>query len=386
MTQIELIAPTLFGLEALTAKEIRNLGYETTTVEDGRVTFIGDEKAICRANLWLRTAERVLVKLGEFEATTYDALFEGTKALPWHEWIPENGEFPVKGYSLKSKLFSVPDCQSIIKKAVVEKLKQKYNTTWFEEKGPRYQIQFSLLKDKVTLMLDTSGEGLHKRGYRENANEAPLRETLAAAMVMLSVWRQGKAFIDPFCGSGTIPIEAALIGANIAPGLEREFISQGWQQISKDLWWETRKEAHEKIRNDVEFHIYGSDIDSKAVELSKENASLAGVDKYITFNRCAVSEIKAQDQYGCIICNPPYGERLGEIKEIQQLYKQMGQTFRKLDTWSYYILTSYDQFEKLFGKNADKKRKLYNGMLKCDLYQYFGPKPPKSNGELRIEN
>jgi putative N6-adenine-specific DNA methylase len=378
MTQFELIAPTLFGLEALTAKEIRNLGYETSAVEDGRVTFVGDEMAVCKSNLWLRTAERVLIKVGEFQATTFDALFEGTKALPWHEWIPENGEFPVKGHSLKSTLFSVPDCQSIIKKAVVEKLKQKYNTSWFEEKGSRYQIQFSLLKDKVTLMLDTSGEGLHKRGYRENANEAPLRETLAAAMVMLSVWRPGKAFVDPFCGSGTIPIEAALIGANIAPGLEREFIAQQWQRIPKNLWWEARREAHDRIKTDADFHIYGADIDGKAVELSKENASLAGVEEYITFDKRPVSGLKVQGEYGCIICNPPYGERLGDIKEIQQIYKQMGQVFKKLDTWSYYILTSYEQFEKFFGKNADKKRKLYNGMIKCDLHQYFGPKPRRS--------
>lgn len=386
MAQIELIAPTLFGLEALTAKEVRDLGYETISVEDGRVTFRGDEYAICRANLWLRTAERVLVKLGEFEATTYDELFEKTKALPWFDWIPEDAEFPVKGYSLKSKLFSVPDCQSIIKKAVVEKLKQKYNQTWFEEKGPRYQIQFSLFKDKATLMIDTSGEGLHKRGYRENANEAPLRETLAAAMVMLSVWKPGKAFIDPFCGSGTIPIEAALIGANIAPGLEREFVSQNWDRVPKDLWWKARKEAHEQIKNNADFHIYGSDIDPKAAALSKENASLAGVEEYITIKQLPVAEIQSQEKYGCIICNPPYGERLGEIKEIEKLYRQMGQVFKKFDTWSYYILTSHEKFEDHFGKKADKKRKLYNGMLKCDLYQYFGPKPPKTSAELRMQN
>ncbi|MDK2800525.1 MAG: putative N6-adenine-specific methylase [Clostridiales bacterium] len=381
MTQIEFIVPTLFGLEALAAKEIRELGYETTSVENGRVTFIGDEAAICRANLWLRTAERVLVKMGEFEATTYEQLFEQTKAVPWPDWIPENAKFPVKGYSLKSQLFSVPDCQSIIKKAVVEKMKEKYNTTWFQEDGPLYQIQFSLLKDKVTLMIDTSGDGLHKRGYREHANEAPLRETLAAAMVMLSVWKPEKAFLDPFCGSGTIPIEAALIGANIAPGLEREFVAQNWHRVPKELWWDARREAHDKMRKNIKFHIYGSDIDHKAVKLSRENVSLAGVGDYVIISNLPMNEIQSKDEYGCIICNPPYGERLGELKEIEKLYRQMGQIFKKFDTWSYYILTSYENFEKLFGRKANKKRKLYNGMIKCDLYQYYGPKPPKNNVE-----
>ena len=379
--RIELVVPTLFGLEALAAREIRNLGYNTTSVEDGRVTFIGDEYAICKANLWLRTAERVLVKLGEFEATTYDQLFEGTKALPWGDWIPENGEFPVKGYSLKSKLFSVPDCQSIVKKAVVEKLKQKYNNSWFDEKGPRYQIQFSLMKDKVTLMIDTSGNGLHKRGYRENANEAPLRETLAAAMVILSVWKPGKELIDPFCGSGTIPIEAALIGANIAPGMEREFVSQEWDRIPKQLWWDARKEAHEQIKADTKFVIYGSDIDKKAIELSINNASMAGVEQYLSFENLSMTQIGSNNQYGCIICNPPYGERLGEMKEIEHLYKNMGMTFKRMDTWSYYILTTHEKFEELFGNKATKRRKLYNGMLKCQLYQYLGPKPPRSISE-----
>lgn len=377
MAQIELVAVTLFGLEALAAREIRDLGYETVIVEDGRVTFKGDEMAICRSNLWLRTAERILVKLGEFEATTFEELFEKTKALPWSDWIPENAAFPVKGHSLKSKLFSVPDCQSIIKKAVVEKMRERYRKDWFEEKGPLYQIQFSLMKDKATLMIDTSGEGLHKRGYRENANEAPLRETLAAALIKLSVWKPGKVLIDPFCGSGTIPIEAALIGANIAPGIQREFSAQRWERVPKHLWWDARKEAHEKMISDREFQIYGSDIDGKAVALSRENASLAEVEEYITFSEMPMHQIHSQEQYGCIICNPPYGERLGEKREVEKLYRKMGQVFEKFSTWSNYILTSHEEFEKHFGKKANKKRKLYNGMIKCDLYQYFGPKPPK---------
>jgi len=378
MTEIELIAPTLFGLESITAREVRNLGYETISVEDGKVTFKGDEYAVCRANLWLRTAERVLVKIGEFNAFTYDELFEQTKELPWENWIPENARFPVKGHSLKSKLYSVPDCQSIIKKAVVESLKQTYNKTWFNENGPLYQIQFSLIKDKVILMLDTSGEGLHKRGYRENSNAAPLRETLAAALVMLSYWRHDKPLIDPFCGSGTIPIEAALIGSNTAPGLEREFSASNWERISKELWWKARKEAHESIVKDRELNIIGSDIDPEAVKLSKENSALAGVNQYITFKTLDVQQIKKTGEYGCIICNPPYGERLGDIKEAEKLYAQMGRVFRNFDTWSYYVLTSHEKFEKYFGRKADKKRKLYNGMIKCDLYQYYGPKPVKN--------
>ncbi|MCR4431847.1 MAG: class I SAM-dependent RNA methyltransferase [Tepidanaerobacteraceae bacterium] len=379
MTEIELVAPTLFGIESLAAREIKRLGYTDTFAEDGRVTFKGDEAAICRANLWLRTTERVLVKVGEFKATTFDELFEGTKALPWDEWIPGEAAFPVKGYSLKSKLFSVPDCQSIVKKAVVEKLKKKYKKNWFEEKGPLYRIQFSLMKDRVTLMIDTSGEGLHKRGYRALSNEAPLRETLASAMVQLSGWRYDRPLLDPFCGSGTIPIEAALIGANIAPGIEREFTAEKWPNIPKKLWWDARKEAHESEVKDVKLQIYGSDIDEKAVKLSRDNARKANVDQYITFEKKDVRNINPPGDYGCIICNPPYGERLGELKEVERLYRDMGHMFKKLDTWSYYILTSHEGFERLFGRKADKNRKLYNGMMKCYYYQYFGPRP-KGNG------
>lgn len=372
---MELIAVTLFGLESLVAKEIRDLGYETIKVEDGRVTFEGDETAICEANLWLRTAERVLIKVGEFEATSFDMLFEKTKALPWSDWLPENAAFPVKGYSLKSDLFSVPDCQGIIKKAIVEKMKQRYNKDWFDEKGPCYQVQFSLLKNKAVLMIDTSGEGLHKRGYRKKANAAPLRETLAAGLVNLSVWKPGKAFIDPFCGSGTIAIEAALIGANIAPGLLRNFAAQRWEHIPKGLWKDIRKEAYEKINYDHEFKVLGCDIDKDALALARHNAQLAQVEEYVSFEQKDAANIHSNEKYGCIICNPPYGERLGEKSAAESIYRKMGKTFSHIDTWSYYILTSHEEFENHFGKRASKKRKLYNGMIKCNLYQYFGPKP-----------
>ena len=379
MSEIEFVATTLLGLESLTARELKNLGFDNIKVEDGRVMFTGDETTICQANIWLRTAERVLIKLGEFNATTFDELFEKTKALPWEEWITNDANFPIKAYSLKSKLYSVPDCQAIVKKAVVERLKQKYKKEWFEEKGPLYRIHLALLKDRATLMIDTSGAGLHKRGYRQNSNEAPLKETLAAALVMLSFWKPDKALIDPFCGSGTIPIEAAQIGANIAPGIAREFVSEAWSRIPKNAWWDVRNQAHSQINKDIDFLIKGSDVDEEAIKLSRENASIAGVDKYITFRRLPVSDIHSSNEYGCIICNPPYGERMSDLKSVEILYNQMGKFFRTLDTWSYYIIASHEEFEKHFGKKADKKRKLYNGMLKCNYYQYFGPKPPRHN-------
>ncbi len=377
MANIELIAPTLFGMEALTAREVRSLGYKVISVEDGKVTFMGDELAICRTNLWLRTAERILVKIGEFEALTYDQLFENTKALPWQDWLPKDASFPVKGYSLKSQLYSVPDCQSIIKKAIVDKMKTKYKQEWFEEKGNLYQVQFALFKNKATLMLDTSGAGLHKRGYRKNSTRAPLRESLAAAMIMLSVWNYDKELIDPFCGAGTIPIEAALIGGNIAPGIEREFSAELWEVIPKSLWWAARKEAHEKIRKNIKLTISGSDISSEAINIAKENATIAGVDEYIDFKSKPMIDIYSNSKYGCIISNPPYGERLGDKKEAEKIYRQMGEKFKEFDTWSHYILTSHEEFEKHFGKKTNKKRKLYNGMIKCDLHQFFGPKPKK---------
>ncbi len=375
MSKIEFIASTLFGVEAITAREVKELGYKDVTVENGKVTFVGDEMAFCRSNLWIRTAERIYVKIGEFTATTFEELFEGTKALHWEDWIPEDGRFPVEGYSIKSKLFSVSDCQAIVKKAVVERLKKKYKKEWFEENGATYKIKFSLMKDKVTLMIDTSGDGLHKRGYRVISNEAPLRETLAAAMIMLSFWKPDRPLIDPFCGSGTIPIEAAMIGINLAPGLKRQFVSEKWWRISNKLWKEAREEAVGAIKKDITLNIKGYDIDENAIKLSKDNARKAGVEKYITFENISLKDLKTDDKYGVIICNPPYGERMGKLKEVEKLYKEMGKVFKKLDTWSFYILTSHEKFEKLFGREASKKRKLYNGMLKAYYYQYYGPKP-----------
>ncbi|MFT9498273.1 THUMP domain-containing class I SAM-dependent RNA methyltransferase [Anaerosolibacter sp.] len=377
MAKFELIATATFGLEEMVKLEVKQLGYEDVKVENGRVIFTADEAAIPKTNLWLRTADRVLLKMGEFEARSFEELFQKTKAIPWEEWIPENGKFPVIGKSVKSQLFSVPDCQAIVKKAVVERLKSVYNVEWFQEDGPEYEIEVALLKDVVTLTIDTSGAGLHKRGYRAKANEAPLKETLAAAMVMISRWREDRVLIDPFCGSGTIAIEAALIGRNMAPGLERKFTAESWPRVPEQLWKEARKEALKAIRQDVDIHILASDMDPKAIKIAEENAYQAGVDDCITFKVQDMAQIASDGKYGYIICNPPYGERLGEKKEVERLYKRMGQVFSKFDTWSMYVITSEEQFEALYGKKASKKRKLYNGRIKVDYYQFFGPKPPK---------
>jgi putative N6-adenine-specific DNA methylase len=381
MSKIQLIATAAFGIESVVSRELRKLGYDDQFVENGRVTFAGDEKAICRTNLWLRTADRVLVKMGEFKAMSFEELFEQTKALPWDEWIPEDAEFPVEGKSIDSKLSSVPDCQAIVKKAVVEKLKQKYHREWFEETGAYYRIEVALLKDMVTLTLDTSGAGLHKRGYRKLVGGAPLKETLACAMLLISRWNADRVLIDPLCGSGTIPIEAALIGKNIAPGLNREFSSEKWPIIPQKLWDEAREEARDSIKHDQELRIHGSDIDEEAMSLARYHAKQAGVEEYIHLQRMPMADIKSRYKYGFIICNPPYGERIGELKEIEELYRQMGTVFRTFDTWSYYVITSNREFEKLFGRKADKKRKLYNGKILCQYYQFFGP-PPSKNLEL----
>jgi len=377
MGKFQLIATAAFGIEAVVGRELKKLGYTDQLVENGRVTFAGDESAICRANLWLRTADRVLVKMGEFKALTFEELFEGTKALPWDEWIPENAEFPVTGKSVDSKLASVPDCQAIVKKAVVEKLKQKYRCEWFEETGPLYKIEVSLLKDVATLTLDTSGAGLHKRGYRKLVSGAPLKETLASALIMISRWNPDRILLDPFCGSGTIPIEAALIGKNIAPGINRGFAAEGWPQVPAKLWEMAREEARDLQNRDRELRIQGSDIDDDMMSLARYHAKQAGVDKDIHLQRMPMENISSRYKYGFIICNPPYGERLNEMREVERLYRRMGEIFRTFDTWSYYILTSHPEFERLFGRKADKKRKLYNGRIQCNYYQYFGPPPPK---------
>lgn len=376
MDKFEIIIPCLFGMEKFVTQELRRLGYETSRVEDGKVTFIGDLDAVCRANLWLRCGERVLIKVGEFDAVTFDELFEKTKSLDWTVWLDKNSAFPVKGFCLKSTLASMRDCQAIIKKAVASSLSEKYGIEWFEEDGPLYQIQFSVLKDRVTLMIDTSGDGLHKRGYRRIANAAPLKETIAAAMVTLSFWKFEYPLCDPFCGSGTIPIEAAIFKRNIAPGLSRNFAAENFTQFSPHQWSLARQEAQSKMRT-LPLTIYASDIDESTLEIAKQNAKIAGVDDAITFSVADAAEFHCDIPYGSVICNPPYGERLSDAKACEKLYHDIGKTFSKLPDWSYYILASDENFEKHFGRKADKRRKIYNGMIKCNIYQYFSKRPPK---------
>ena len=381
MSKIELIATATFGLEAVVAREVKELGYEDVMVENARVTFAGDKAAICRANLWLRTADRVLVKMGEFKAQTFDELFERTRALPWTDWIPENAAFPVQGKSIKSQLHSVPDCQAIVKKAVVEKMKQKYKRDWFEENGPRYNIEVALLNDMATLTIDTSGAGLHKRGYRKLGSQAPLKETLAAAMILLSRWQPQRILIDPLCGSGTIPIEAALIGMNIAPGLKRSFAAEDWPVIPRDHWLKAREEAALAASRDLDLQVFGSDIDGDVLNLARYHAGQAGVGEKVFFQKLPLSDLRSKRKFGFIISNPPYGERLGDVRQVEELYRNMGTVFKELDTWSFYILTSHQNFERFFGRKADKKRKLYNGRIQCNYYQFYGPRPPRHKGE-----
>lgn len=374
---INLIATTTFGLEAVVKRECQALGFQNIKTSDGKVEFTGDESDIVKANLWLRCAGRVWVKMGTFTTVTFTELFDRTKALPWGDWIPEDGKFTVVGKSVKSTLFSVSDCQAIVKKAVVEKLKEKYKTDWFDETGASYTIQVGILKDVVTLAIDTSGSGLHMRGYRASALDAPLKESLASAMVQLSYWRKDRILLDPFCGSGTIPIEAAMLARNIAPGLNRKFASEEWERIGKERWKQARKEAYQAIDYDVMPEIYGSDIDPAAIELAKANAELAGVDDCITFEVKPSQEIVLPGKYGVLISNPPYGERIGELKEVENMYRALGATMQTDPTWSTYIITSMEYFESLFGRKADRKRKLFNGRIKTDYYQYEGPRPPK---------
>ncbi len=377
MAKLELIATSAFGLESVVARELKNLGYDETKVENGKVTFIANELAICRTNIWLRSAERVILKIGEFTAATFEELFQQTKALPWEEWIPVDAEFPVEGKSIKSKLFSVSDCQAIVKKAIVERLKDIYSVNWFKETGPRYKIEVALLKDVVTLTIDTSGAGLHKRGYRKLAGQAPLKETLAAAMIQLSYWKADRALIDPFCGTGTIPIEAAYIAQNRAPGLTRNFVSETWPNISSKHWEEARLEAEDLFNRDTKLHIYGSDIDPKALELARIHAEDAGIKDRVYFQRLPVKEVRSRFEYGHLITNPPYGERLGDQKEVQLLYQELGEAFARLETWSLHVITTLKQPELFIGRRWDKNRKLYNGRLECHYYQFFGPKPAK---------
>lgn len=377
MDKFEIIIPCIFGLEALIAKELKWLGYETHRVEDGRVTFLGTFHDVAKANLYLRCGERVLIKVGEFSAVSFEELFEKTKALDWSRWLSKNSAFPVKGFCLKSTLASMRDCQAIIKKAIVSSLSEKYGIEWFEESGANYQVQFSVMKDLVTLMIDTSGDGLHKRGYRRISNAAPLKETIAAAMVMLSFWKYEYPLCDPFCGSGTLPIEAAMFKKNIAPGLMRTFACESFDQSDPVLWARLREEAQSK-RRDTPLNILASDIDPATIEIATENARIAGLSDVIKPQVGDATKFTSDVRYGSIICNPPYGERLSDAKECQKLYRDIGKAFSKLPDWSYYILASDENFENTFGRKADKRRKIYNGMIKCNIFQYYGARPPKN--------
>lgn len=379
MDRIELTAPCHFGLEAVLKKEITDLGYEISQVEDGRVSFYGDASAVCRANMFLRTAQRVLWKVAEFKAVTFDELFEKTKAIPWEDYIPQNGKFWVmKANSVKSALFSPSDIQSIIKKAMVERLKQTYKVNWFDESGEEYPLRVFLMKDRVTIALDTTGESLHKRGYRHLTSKAPITETLAAALIMMTPWNKDRILVDPFCGSGTFPIEAAMIAANIAPGMNRSFLAEGWTNlIKRKSWYEASDEANSLVKDDVEVDIQGYDIDGAIVKAARENAREAGVDHLIHFQQRAVKDLNHPKKYGFIITNPPYGERIEEKKNLPALYREIGEAYSRLDSWSMYMITAYEDAQQYIGRKADKNRKIYNGMMKTYFYQFMGPKPPR---------
>ena len=379
MSKYELIAPCHFGMEAVLKKEIMDLGYEISAVEDGKVYFTGDEEAIVRANIFLRTAERILIKTACFQATTYDELFEGVKAVRWENYIPKDGKFWVaKAASIKSKLFSPSDIQSIIKKAMVEELKSVYKVTWFDESGASYPFRVFLMKDQVTIGLDTTGESLHKRGYRKLVSKAPIAENLAAAMIMLSPWHADRILVDPFCGSGTIPIEAAMIAAKMAPGMHREFIAENWNNLlARKLWYRGVDEANDLLDLNVHTDIQGYDIDGEIVGSARDNAARAGVEKLIHFQQRPVAQLSHPKKYGFIITNPPYGERLMDEESVTEIYKTLGERYASLDSWSMYMITSYVNSERDIGRKADKNRKIYNGMMKTYLYQFMGPKPPQ---------
>ena len=377
MDKLHFVASAPFGLEACVKREAIKLGFENIKVSNGKVEFTGDFADMAKANLNFSTAGRIWIKMGEFPAKTFEELFQGAKALPWGDWIPVDGKFTVTGKSVNSALYSVSDCQAIVKKAIVEKLKEKYHLDWFDETGPVYMIEISLLKDTATIQLDTTGSGLHKRGYRENALDAPIRETMAAAMIDLSFWNRDRILFDPMCGSGTIPIEAAMKARRIAPGLGRKFISEGWPQVDPQIWKNARTEAYKAIDYDFVPKIYASDIDPAAIELAKENAALAGVDDCIEFKVVGLEDAVLPGKYGVMIVNPPYAERLGEVDYVENLYRKLGEKVNSDPTWSAYVLTSMEYFEKLFGRKADAKRKLFNGRIKTDYYQFFGERPPK---------
>lgn len=379
MNRYELIAPCHFGMEAVLKKEIIDLGYDITEVADGRVTFYGDEEAACRGNVFLRTAERILIKVGEFHAESFEELFQGTKSLPWENFIPKDGKFWVtKAASIKSKVFSPSDIQSVMKKAMVECLKEKYNTSYFPEDGLNFPIRVFIFKDKVTVALDSSGESLHKRGYRKLTAKAPIAENLAAGLIMLTPWKSDRILLDPFCGGGTIPIEAAMMAANIAPGMNREFTAENWEHIvAKQRWYDALDEANDLVDLSVKTDIQGYDFDEDMVNISRENAKLAGVEKLIHFQKRDVAQLSHAKKYGFIITNPPYGERLEEKSALPSLYKVIGERYKALDSWSLFMITSYENAEDDIGRKADKNRKIYNGMMKTYFYQFQGPRPPK---------
>ncbi len=368
---INFVIPCLLGVESVIAEEMRSLGAENVVAENGRVLFSGDESILARANICSRYSERIQILVGSFEARSFEELFQGTKSLPWEQWIGKDDAFPVKGYSINSALFSVSDCQSIIKKAVVERLKEKYGIAWFDETGPVHQIQFSIMKDKVSLLLDTSGAGLHKRGYRIEANGAPLKETLAATLVNLARVRNYHTLYDPMCGSGTILIEGAMLTHNIAPSVNRHFSAERWDVIPSDIWEQERERARDLVIRESQFVAYGSDIDEESLRIAKENAKRAGVADKIQFEKCDVRDFSMKTEKGTLICNPPYGERLLDISQAAELYKIMGNSFAPARGRSYYIISPSEEFESEFGRKADKRRKLYNGMIKCQLYMYF---------------
>lgn len=381
MRRFELIAPCHFGMEAVLKREIIDLGYDITESVDGRLTFYGDEEAVCRANVFLRSAERILIKIGSFHAETFEELFEGTKNLPWEDYIPINGKFWVaKAGSVKSKLFSPSDIQSIMKKAMVERMKQTYHVDWFEESGEAFPIRVFIMKDEVTVGLDTTGESLHKRGYRKLTAKAPIAENLAAGLIMLTPWNKSRILVDPFCGSGTIPIEAAMMAAGIAPGMKRSFHAQNWEHIvDKTLWKDAVEEAQDLVDINIDTDIQAYDLDAHMVEIARENAKLAGVEQLIHFQQRDVAKLSHAKKYGFIITNPPYGERLEDKESIMPLYRLIGERYRALDSWSMYLITSYEKAEDAIGRKADKNRKIYNGMMKTYYYQYLGPKPPRKN-------
>lgn len=381
MRRFELIVPCHFGMEAVLKREIIDLGYDITESADGRITFYGDEEALCRANIFLRSAERVLIKIGSFHAESFEELFEGTKNLPWEDYIPLNGKFWVaKAASVKSKLFSPSDIQSIMKKAMVERLKGIYNVEWFAEDGDSFPLRVFIMKDEVTIGLDTTGESLHKRGYRKLTAKAPIAENLAAGLIMLTPWNKDRILVDPFCGSGTIPIEAAMMAAGIAPGMNRSFLAEKWGHIvDKRNWYEAVDEANDLIDRSVKPDIQAYDLDEHMVAIARENAKLAGVENMIHFQKRDVAELSHPKKYGFIITNPPYGERLEDKETILPLYKTIGERYHNLDSWSMYLITSYEKAEEAIGRKADKNRKIYNGMMKTYYYQFLGPKPPKKN-------